>query len=246
MMLANAWHHRSDAASSIVVLVGLAGTMAGLPYLDAIAAIIVAVMIAKIGIDLARPALQELVDTGLDEQRVQAIRDTILEVGGVRDLHMLRTRSIGGIAAADVHVLVESRLSVSEGHIISVMVEQRLKQAIEELEDVTVHIDPEDDEVFATDGLELPLRTEVLRRLEEIWQSIPQIQTKTKVVLHYLAGHIDIDLYLPLDVIQSTQEDKNDKNDETDKTSQAKALTQTLQTALEPHAEFNTVRVYFE
>jgi hypothetical protein len=181
----------------------------------------------------------------LDAQRVQAIRETILKVGGVRDLHMLRTRSIGGIAAADVHVLVEPYLSVSEGHIISVMVEQRLKQVIEELEDVTVHIDPEDDEEI--DGLELPLRTEVLRRLEEIWRSIPQVQAKTRIVLHYLAGHIDIDLYLPLYVlplyaVQNTVV-QNTKGDITD---QIKALTQSLQVALEPCVEFNRVRVYFE
>ncbi|KOR28697.1 cation transporter, partial [Achromatium sp. WMS3] len=89
MMLANAWHHRSDAASSIVVLIGIVGTMAGVPYLDAIAAVIVAVMIVKIGFDLAKPAMQELVDTGLDVQRVQTIRNTILAVSGVQDVHML-------------------------------------------------------------------------------------------------------------------------------------------------------------
>ena len=69
-----------------------------------------------------------------------------MSVGGARDVHMLRTRRIGGYASADVHVQVEPRLSVSEGHMIALLVENRLKQEIDEIDDVTVHIDPEDDE----------------------------------------------------------------------------------------------------
>ena len=75
MLRANAWHHRSDSISSVVVLVGVAGTMAGLPYLDAVAAVIVGLMIAKIGWDLGWSAMQELVDAGLEEERLQAIRE---------------------------------------------------------------------------------------------------------------------------------------------------------------------------
>ena len=107
MLRANAWHHRSDAISSVVVLVGVAGTMAGLPYLDAIAAILVAVMIAHIAWELGAEAFRELVDTGLDAQRLAEVRQTILSVGGVRDVHMLRTRRLGGMASADVHILVD-------------------------------------------------------------------------------------------------------------------------------------------
>ncbi len=146
LLRANAWHHRSDAVSSVVVLVGIAGTMAGLPYLDAIAAVVVAIMIAKIAWDLGWGAINELVDTGLDDDRLAAIRDTIRTVGGVRDIRMLRTRRHGGQASADVHILVDPKVSVSEGHMISVLVEQRLKLEIDEITDVTVHIDPEDDE----------------------------------------------------------------------------------------------------
>lgn len=143
MLQANAWHHRSDAASSIVVLVGVAGTMAGLPYLDAIAAFAVGLMVAKIGWDLGWPAFQELVDEGLDEDRIKYIREIIFAVGGVDAIHMLRTRKIGGLASADVHVLVAPWISVSEGHMISQLVTDQLLLEVEELSDVTVHIDPE-------------------------------------------------------------------------------------------------------
>jgi cation diffusion facilitator family transporter len=108
MLRANAWHHRSDAVSSVVVLVGIAGTLAGLPYLDAVAAILVAVMIAEIAWELGWEAIRELVDTGLAADRLAAIRRTILSVGGARDVHMLRTRRIGGFATADVHSLGRS------------------------------------------------------------------------------------------------------------------------------------------
>ncbi|MCW8847600.1 MAG: cation diffusion facilitator family transporter, partial [Sedimenticola sp.] len=130
LLQANAWHHRSDALSSIVVLVGVAGTMAGLPYLDAIAAIGVGLMIARIGWDLSWPAFQELVDEGLDEDRLDRIREIIGQIGGVQDIHMLRTRRIGGEATVDVHILVEPWLSVSEGHMIGQTVIDRLLEEV--------------------------------------------------------------------------------------------------------------------
>jgi len=230
MMLANAWHHRSDAVSSVVVFIGVAGTMAGLPYLDAVAATIVGLMIAKIGVDLTLGALRELVDTGLDDQRIRTIRDTILAVGGVSNIHMLRTRRLGGVAVADVHVLVEPRLSVSEGHMIGLMVEQRLKQVVDDLGEVTVHIDPEDDEATST-CLELPLRVEALRRIEEAWRPIPEASARTQIVLHYLSGKIEIDVYFPFHDRVSVIH--------------AESLSQELGHALAHHAEFRQVRVYF-
>lgn len=230
MMYANAWHHRSDAASSVVVFIGVGGTVMGLPYLDAVAAAIVALMIARIGIDLAVGSLRELVDTGLDAQRIQTIRNTILTVGGVRDIHMLRTRRLGGAAMADVHVMVEPYLSVSEGHMISLMVEQRLKRAIDELEDVTVHIDSEDDEATSS-CLGLPLRAEILRRIDEAWRHLPQARERSRVVLHYLAGKIEIDVYFPLhEPVGGIQ---------------AEALAGSLQQALGAWTEIRRVRVYF-
>jgi cation diffusion facilitator family transporter len=230
MLRANAWHHRSDAISSIVVLVGVAGTMAGLPYLDAVATVLVGFMIAKIGWDLGWGSVQELVDTGLEANRIQAIRDTILSVGGVRDIHMLRTRRLGGSAAADVHVLVEPRLSVSEGHMISLIVEQRLKEQIDELEDVTVHIDPEDDE-SAPPCTGLPLRAEAISRLDKAWRDIPEAQARTRVVLHYLGGAIDADVYLPLTATPGIGERSR--------------IESALQSALASNSGFRTIRVYF-
>jgi len=197
MLLANAWHSRSDAISSIVVVIGVLGTMAGFPYLDALAAVAVALMIAKIGWDLLWQSLQELIDTALGPEEVAAIRNTIMSVSGVRACHMLRTRHSGSDVLADVHILVDPALSVSEGHQIGEAVRRRLMKTNEEVTDVTVHIDPEDDEL-ASPCDHLPLRNEILRRLGQQWQGIESGLEVEKVVLHYLDGRVNVDVFLPL------------------------------------------------
>jgi cation diffusion facilitator family transporter len=230
LLLANAWHHRSDAVSSIVVLVGIGGTLVGLPYLDAIAAVGVGLMIMRIGWDLGWKAMQELVDVGLSEERVKKIQDTILSVGGVRAVHMLRTRKMGGRAVADVHVLVEPWLSVSEGHRISDSVSLKLIDEVDELNDVTVHIDPEDDEKSAP-SQGLPLRTATLRLLEGLWKDLPCADLKKRVVLHYLNGRINIEVFFPLKCYENPQ--------------QAHELEGSLQAALSNKSEFGAVRIFF-
>ena len=119
MLKANAWHSRTDAISSVIVVVGVIGSMAGLNYLDAIAAVGVAVMIAKIGWDLVFQSLRELIDTGLDPERVELIRSKINEVHGVKALHVLRTRRMGEDVLVEVHIVVRPQVTVSEGHQIS-------------------------------------------------------------------------------------------------------------------------------
>lgn len=117
LLKANAWHHRSDAISSIVVLLGVGLEMAGYRYFDSIAALVVGVMVIKIGFELVLDASKELVDTALDADTVEKIRGVILEVKGVKTLHFLRTRKMGESALVDVHIQVDSMISVSEGHL---------------------------------------------------------------------------------------------------------------------------------
>ncbi len=194
LLLANAWHHRSDAISSIVVLAGVAGSLLGWPYLDAVAALIVGLMVGRIGWNLAWDAINELVDTALDADSVKQAHEVILAIDGVLAVHMLRTRRHGHQATADVHVQVAPYLSVSEGHMISQTVEDRLKAAIPAISDVTVHIDPEDDE-RAPPCRDLPLRHEVIQALQQRWPTLPE---PNHIRLHYLSGQIDIEIHLPL------------------------------------------------
>jgi len=211
MLEANAWHHRSDAVSSIVVLAGIIGTQFGIENLDMIAALIVAVMIAKIGWSLGWQALEELVDKSLDQEEVDKVSDLIEGVDGVRSLHMLRTRKSGHQSAADVHVLVNPRLSVSEGHMIAVAVEDELKNNVKHLSDVTVHIDPEDDEE-APPCVGLPMRNEVLEILNNHWEGEKCINDQTQIKLHYLSGKIDVEIVLPLSCFNSIEQSQSIRN----------------------------------
>ena len=198
LLEANAWHARSDAASSIVVIIGVGGTLLGLGYLDAIAAVIVAWMIGKMGFRLARQSLEELIDTGLDPEQVESIRAALMEVDGVRDLHMLRTRQMGPKSLVDVHILIDDpKLSVFEGRQISETARARLIRKFQDIEDVTVHIDPEDDEEVAQ-GRHLGLRGEVEARLRTAWADVPEAGAIRRITLHYLDGRIEIELPLEL------------------------------------------------
>ncbi|MEJ2396246.1 MAG: cation diffusion facilitator family transporter [Candidatus Thiodiazotropha sp.] len=230
LLRANAWHHRSDSVSSVVVLVGIGGTMLGLPYLDAIAAVLVGVMVIQIGWNLGWGAIQELADTGLEEEHLDKIREVIANVSGVNSVHMLRTRRLGGHALADVHVQVDPWLSVSEGHRIAEVVQYGLIDKVEVLEDVTVHIDPEDDEEGPS-CVGLPLRRKAEELLDELWSHIACYEDRRRLVLHYLSGRIDVDLYLPLVCHQSKQE--------------AGELQHAFQKALTDSEIFRCVRIWF-
>lgn len=199
MLRASAWHHRSDALSSLVVAVGIGGSLIGFAYFDAIAAIVVALMIVKVGIQLSWQSLRELVDTGLSTKDLESIRHAILSVSGVKALHMLRTRRVGGQALADVHIIVDDHVSVSEGHQISEAVRARLIKEFAPMADVMVHIDTEED-IQGPSCEGLPLRDEVQQRLDGYFRDIPEARRIEQVTLHYLDGQIEIELLLPLAV----------------------------------------------
>jgi cation diffusion facilitator family transporter len=197
MLRANAWHSRSDAISSVVVIIGVGGALLGVTSLDAIAALVVAIMIGKIGFDVARRSMSELIDTGVDAEHLEEIRTMIQSVDGVEDLHLLRTRRMAGQVLVDVHLILrDPRVSVSEGHQISETVRSVLIRHFDDIADVTVHIDPEDDE-HAAPGKHLGLRNQVLRRLEAHWQHLPAARQIRRVNLHYLNGRIHVEVELP-------------------------------------------------
>ena len=229
LLRANAWHHRSDALSSVVVLIGVGGAVLGFTSMDALAAIVVGVMVAKIGWDLAWGAMTELVDTALDDDQVSDARNVITAIDGVRSVHMLRTRRHGSEASADVHVLVAPNLSVSEGHMISQAVEDQLVDNIEAITDVTVHIDPEDDEE-GPNCRGLPLRADVIGRLERAWQNLDLPQQR-QYRLHYLGGRVQIEVVLSLDAFSDQ--------------AAAMALRQALNAALHDQDWAGSVRVLY-
>jgi cation diffusion facilitator family transporter len=199
LLKANAWHHRTDAISSIVVFIGICGAMAGLTWLDAVAAIAVSLMIGKIGWDVTWKAVLELTDSSVDSESLKEIQRTIESVDGVAEFHMLRTRKIGREVLVEVHVLVDPGVTVSEGHMIGDRVLAKLKREHPDIGDVTIHIDPEDD-TDVSRHVELPDRKEIMKNLEESWASNTAVQTIEKVNLHYLNGKIDVEIVVPITV----------------------------------------------
>ena len=141
MLVANAWHARSDAASSLVVAVGIIGNLSGYPILDPIAALIVGFMVSRMGWSFSWDALGDLMDRSADDQEVQDIRHTIVETPGVLGVHDLRTRKMGDLIVVDAHVEVEATQTVEEGHDIAVEVRRRVIGRHRVL-NLMVHVDP--------------------------------------------------------------------------------------------------------
>jgi cation diffusion facilitator family transporter len=145
VMMANAWHTRADAASALVVAVGIGGSLLGWPFLDLLAAVLVGFMILKIGLQFAWEALRELVDTGLADEDVAMIRGTLRATPGVVDLHDLRTRRMAHRVLIDVHLQVDGNITVFAGHAIGEAARQRVLTTHPEVLDVLVHLDAEND-----------------------------------------------------------------------------------------------------
>lgn len=191
LIIANAWHHRSDAASSLVVLIGLIGSILGFIYLDAVAAVIVGLLIIKMGWDYGWNSVKELVDTAVGPELLKDIEKVIQNVDGVLKIHELRSRFMGSDVLIDVHILVSPKISVSEGHYIAQHVHNALVNQIPSVNDVIVHVDPEDDEV-SSPSLHLPSR-QVLQNqlLNEVHIDFPQMLSWS---VHYLNGKISLDI----------------------------------------------------
>ena len=196
LLRANAWHHRSDAMSSLMVAVGVSTSVFfQVPWLDAIAAILVAVMIFYMGARLILDSTMELVDTSVDLDKVAKIKVFISELEGVESLHLLRTRKMGSKVLADVHIQVNSFLSVSEGHYIAENVITKTAKAFPEMTDITVHIDPEDDEACSL-CTELPSRNQLMGELYPHLQESGLTKCIENIALHYIGGKVDVEIYL--------------------------------------------------
>lgn len=208
----NAWHARSDAWVSLVVIIGIIGALLGFKNLDALGAAIVGILIIKLGGELGWKSISELVDTGVDEKTLDKLRKIITTVPGVCTLHMLRTRTIKNNILVDVHILVSPHISVSEGHFIGDQVIIALKK-LPEVSDTTVHVDPEDDEISHPSS-QLSTRNTIEALLKKHLQNLTYANEIRDIRLHYLNGKLEIEIMIPFhpldghDLINLTQQYK--------------------------------------
>jgi len=192
MLIANAWHARSDAASSLVVALGIVGSLAGVRLLDPIAAAIVGFMVARMGWTFGWDALQDLSDRALDETSAADVRALLMATPGVRDVHELRTRKTGDLALIDAHILVDPMISVSEGHYIAESARARVLTDNRVL-DALIHVDPEND-ALARPPVNLPPRERIVANVEA---ALAAHGAKPLAVnLHYLSTGLDVEVTL--------------------------------------------------
>ena len=144
-LMANAWHHRSDALSSVGTAVGIGGAIflgAGWTVLDPVVAVVVSFLIVKMAIKLTVPAVNDLLEKSLPDEIERDILATIEEEDGVSNPHHLQTRRIGNDYAIDVHIRVDGRMTVAEAHEIMCRVERRLRRKYGPGTQITLHAEP--------------------------------------------------------------------------------------------------------
>lgn len=141
MLIANAWHARSDALSSLVVCLGIIGNRCGYPFLDQLAGIIVGLIIARMGLLFSYDSFNALTDHATSEVTYKKIREIILSTPGVHGCHDIKTRTVGGMILVDVHIEVDGNISVRKGHDIAVEAIRRVTLQLPVL-NVMTHIDP--------------------------------------------------------------------------------------------------------
>ena len=203
MLYANAWHSRSDALSSLAVIVGVGGVLAGFAWADAFAAIVVAGLLLVVAYRIGREGAEELIDSAASPILNTNMRKTILSIEGVRDSHELRTRRMADKVLADVHIRVDPLISVSEGHRIGDEVMDALKTRFPEVGDVVVHIDPEDD-IVGDVYSKLPMRSVIvaeintnLHKLQNNFDARFSLQPKN-IVVHYLDDGCLIEIWMTM------------------------------------------------
>lgn len=207
LLKANAWHSRSDAMSSVAVLIGLIAAQLGYVWMDTVAAIIVALMIAMIAWELCADSLKELVDTAIPQHRRSQLEACIMETAGITGISNLRSRLSGGKILLEAQLVVNPRISVSEGHQLGESVSRSLLARFADVGDVIVHIDPQSElesAQAAAHGQDLPDRSEVIGQIKAQWRDLLADGDIERLDLHYLEHGIEIELVISLDKISTS------------------------------------------
>ncbi|GAA3950720.1 cation diffusion facilitator family transporter [Allohahella marinimesophila] len=207
LIIANAWHSRTDAFSSIAVLLAAGGAMAGVLWLDIVAAIVIAVLVGHVGWRLSLSGLRQLVETAVPEESSLAFSRTAEAVEGVEGLHFLRARAVGAETLVDVHIQVAPYASASEGHHIGVLTTRALRNAHPEIADVTCHVDIEGNNAelkqrmsvhkkYLAAADKLPDRRQIESKVREQLAEYDDQLVLERLQLHYLNHQVEAELLI--------------------------------------------------
>ncbi|KMQ74114.1 cation diffusion facilitator family transporter [Marinobacter subterrani] len=193
LIIANAWHSRTDAFSSVVVVVSTAGAMMGMLWLDVFAAVIIAGIIIHIGWKFTWDSVKELVDTGLSPEDTKMLKSIARDTNGVRNVHELRSRRMGHDILLDIHLVVRPEISVSEGHQIGMQVVSGMRDALDNIRYINFHIDAENDEDQPLTSEQLPSREDIRAVMA---QRLGELPAHSRLRLHYLKNKVHLELFL--------------------------------------------------
>lgn len=229
-LIANAWHHRTDAISSIAALIGIIGAGQGFPFMDPLAGAVVGGMIVKFGIDITRQGVRDLMDTALSDEHTEKIHTILKGIPEVLNFHDLRTRIIGGEFLIDVHILVDPEMTVTEGHRVAEIARRNLIKAFDNIQDVLVHVDGESDaEVESIYPITRKELVEIARPLiAELEGSISQPEIR----VHHINGKNIVDVFIKIDSKQNMED--------------SRALVANVKSKLETAPQIDQARVFLD
>lgn len=219
LLVANAWHARSDAASSLVVACGIAGNMIGYPIFDPLAACIVGLIIGRMGVHFGWNALQDLSDRALPPKQLAHLKETLETTPGVRAAHRIKTRKTGDWVLVDAYIVVDPKISVSEGHFVAELARNRLRETNQIL-DAVVHVDPEYELEFKNGHL--PCREVIQNKVYTLFNNADW--KINRIEIHYLLQATTVELFCEIELSKLFKQSINRLFDE----AEVKALAQKI------------------
>ena len=229
-LIANAWHHRSDAISSIAALAGIIGAGQGFPLMDPLAGAIVGCMIVKVGIDISKEGLRDLMDTALSDEHTEKIHSILKEIPEVIHFHYLRSRVIGGEFLIDVHILVDHQMTVTEGHRVAEIARRNLINAFDNIQDVLVHVDGEPD--ADVEPIYPVTRKELIDVARPLISELDANISPAEFRVHHIKGKNIVDVFI---TIESNQSIEN-----------SRALVANIKAKLETAPQIDQARVFLD
>jgi len=197
-LIANAWHHRTDALSSVAALIGVLGAQLGFAIMDPIAGVLVAGLICKTGVDILNDSLRDLTDESVDERILEQLHEVLDNVQGVVDYHEVRARRMGSYILVDLHLQVEAMSSVSVAHQVAERVRWKILNTVSEVNEVLIHVDAEDDLDKKQQVIMRPQK-EIEHDIHKLLEQIPEVTGCTHILCHYLNEELKVQIEVIMD-----------------------------------------------
>jgi cation diffusion facilitator family transporter len=229
-LIANAWHHRTDAISSIAALIGIVGASQGFAFMDPLAGAVVGCMVVKVGIDITREGVRDLMDTALSDEHTKKIHSILKDIPEVLHFHDLRSRVIGGEFLIDVHILVDSEMTVTEGHRVAETARRNLINSIPNIQDVLVHVDGEHD--AEVEGIYPVTRKELVDIARPMISELGENISPAEIRVHHIKGKNIVDVFIKIGSSQNMED--------------SRSLVANIKSKLETAPQIDQVRVFLD